>query len=459
MIDRIARYVVGAVIAASIWLAAGLLDAPAANAAQNFDNGRVADAAIAEVGSVRATGWNMSGECIKSAQRWVGAAGGYFGGGGVISGYVASGASSVSLGSAVKGDVIQYTSNNLVYANNDWTYAHTVVVVANHGNGYFDIVQSNVPLGSGRVTRATNWRPSPAAGWVARAWRFGKVIAGSVANWREWQQFSTQTFTSAPAVTTWGRGRLDVFVRDDNLQLAHRWFVGGVWSDWESLGAPAGTILASAPSAVAWMSGRIDIFAKGVDASLWHKWYDNGRWYDWEWLGGLITSAPSVASWAPGRLDVFARGLNGDLVHKWFSGGWSGWESLGGYLTTDPAAVSWGPGRIDIFVGSVDFSRPGISTMYHKWYDGGRWYDWECLGGSLTSAPAVSSWAPGRLDVFARGINNDLIHLWYADRWYNWESLGGGLTSAPGTVSWSVGAIDVLVLGTDQRLWQKYHDI
>jgi hypothetical protein len=72
----------------------------------------------------------------------------------------------------------------------DWSHAHTVVVVQNYGNGRYDIVQSNVPLGSGKVTRNTNWAPSPYAGWAARAWRFARVAnnpasgyAGQIVQW------------------------------------------------------------------------------------------------------------------------------------------------------------------------------------------------------------------------------------------------------------------------------------
>ncbi|WP_279401472.1 hypothetical protein [Piscibacillus salipiscarius] len=42
--------------------------------------------------------------------------------------------------------------------------------------------------------------------------------------------------------------------------------------------------------------------------------------------------------------------------------------------------------------------------------DDNQWSSWENLGGRLTSAPAVSSWQANRLDVFARGQNQDLIH-------------------------------------------------
>lgn len=146
-----------------------------AKAVGSFNNAGIADAGLREVGTSRPTGWNQPGECIKSAQRWVAAAGGYLAPGGVISGYTKSGAREVSLAEAAKGDIIQYTNAN--GNDSDWTYVHTVAVVTNYGNGRFDIVQSNSPAGSGLVTRNTNWVPTPHAGWVARVWRLGAVYA------------------------------------------------------------------------------------------------------------------------------------------------------------------------------------------------------------------------------------------------------------------------------------------
>jgi hypothetical protein len=42
------------------------------------------------------------------------------------------------------------------------------------------------------------------------------------------------------------------------------------------------------------------------------------------------------------------------------------------------------------------------------------WSEWEQLGGILTEAPAVSSWGPNRLDVFALGQNKALWHRGWA---------------------------------------------
>ena len=41
------------------------------------------------------------------------------------------------------------------------------------------------------------------------------------------------------------------------------------------------------------------------------------------------------------------------------------------------------------------------------------WSGWEDLGGVLTSAPAAASWQPNRLDVFAKGQNNALWHIYW----------------------------------------------
>ncbi len=129
---------------------------------------------------------------------------------------------------------------------------------------------------------------------------------------------------------------------------------------------------------------------------------------------------------------------------------WSGWESLGGVLTSAPAVCSWASGRLDVFVRGTD------NALWHKWYSGG-WSGWESLGGVLSSGPAAVSWAPNRIDVFVRGTDNALWHKWYSGAWSGWESLGGVLTSDPAVCSWASGRLDVFVRGTDNALWHKWY--
>lgn len=137
---------------------------------QDYSATSAAEKALAEVGTVRDTGWNAEGECIKSVQRWINAAGGRFGGGGVVDGYLNSGAVPVDPSQTGVGDVIQYTSQS---DPNGWVGGvHTVMVVGVNADGTYRIVQSNSPGGSGLVTEVQNWRPQPPAGFEARTWRF-----------------------------------------------------------------------------------------------------------------------------------------------------------------------------------------------------------------------------------------------------------------------------------------------
>src|SRR5689334_17758289 len=153
-------------------------------------------------------------------------------------------------------------------------------------------------------------------------------------------------------------------------------------------------------------------------------------------LSGAVAAAPAHAEV---RVRAATDELTGLIVgHErgLTTEAWSGWESLGGFLISAPAVSSWASGRLDVFALGQDHA------LWHKWFDGG-WSGWESLGGYLTTAPAAVSWSNGRIDVFGRGSDNALYHKWFDGGWSGWESLGGTLTSAPGVSSWSAGRLDV----------------
>lgn len=83
---------------------------------------------------------------------------------------------------------------------------------------------------------------------------------------------------------------------------------------------------------------------------------------------------------------------------------WFGWEDLGGIITSAPAVASWAANRLDCFVKGAD------NHMWHKWWDGSQWSRWEDLGGVIDDAPAAVSWGQNRIDCFARGMDN---HMWH----------------------------------------------
>lgn len=254
-------------------------------------------------------------------------------------------------------------------------------------------------------------------------------------------------------VSSWGAGRIDLFARDAKQHLRHRYYANHSWSAWETRGD---AVLKSAPAAVSWAEGRIDVFARGANDHLVHKWFD-GQWHDFEDLGGDLTSAPSAVSMGERSLDVFVRDSHDKLAHKYYRKdvGWSGWQELGGDLAGTPAATVWkGDGRIDVFARTTD------DNLIHIQHEHGAWTKWMRLdGGPIHVGPAATAWADGRIDLFGTESSGKLIHRWLAGgTWHDWQSLGGDLDSPPTAVSWGPERIDVFARGGEDIQDHRYFD-
>src|SRR5215469_2167306 len=121
---------------------------------------------------------------------------------------------------------------------------------------------------------------------------------------------------------------------------------------------------------------------------------------------------------------------------------WNGWQDLGGPITAPPAVASWAPHRLDVFAAGTD------NQLDHKWWDGSTWHNFQTLGGVFKEGPAAVSWGPNRIDVFVRGIDDHLGHLWWdGGQWRGWEDLGGPLASGPAVSSWALNRLDVFAKG------------
>jgi hypothetical protein len=255
---------------------------------------------------------------------------------------------------------------------------------------------------------------------------------------------------SAPAVVSMTPGHYDVFATASNGEIIHRWYWGG-WSGWESLGGFA----TSPPAVVSWANGRIDLFVRGWNEALHHKWYtSSGGWSHWEDLGGHLTSGPSAASPAEGILDVYVRGTDNEVHRKAYWGGWGEWQWVGGgwKIIGAPAAVSWGAGHLDFYVRGTD------DAMWHRWWTGNGWSNFEYLGGVLYSSPGVMAVTPGIIDTYHRGTDSAIWRRAYWNGWGGYESMGGIVSSGPGVGSWAVGRHDIFVRGPDYTLQHKYYD-
>jgi hypothetical protein len=161
--------------------------------------------------------------------------------------------------------------------------------------------------------------------------------------------------------------------------------------------------------------GHLDVFVRGSDNALWHKWFAGGSWSGWESLGGALTSDPSAVGWDWSQIFVFAKGTQDTLIYKrWNSStGWSQvWESQGGWLASAPDSAHWDRDRIHyVHV----FAVGGYSNLYQNTWNsrGNAWTGWNTLGGTVTADPGAVSWSVGRIDVFVRGTDNVMYHKWY----------------------------------------------
>lgn len=154
-----------------------------------------------------------------------------------------------------------------------------------------------------------------------------------------------------------------------------------------------------------------------------------------------------------GEVELFARGDDGAIYTRMADGG--DWTSIGGAASSGPAAMVRGDGTLDVFVRGVN------EELFQRSRRGGEWSDWISLGGQLTSAPAaVERKGTANIEVFVRGTDNALHHRWYqpGSGWSAWSSMGGSIASAPAIVSRKEGWADVLVRWSDNRIWQKYFD-
>src|ERR1051326_7977384 len=220
---------------------------------------------------------------------------------------------------------------------------------------------------------------------------------------------------------------------------------------------------------------RLEVFQNDNGVIL-HQWSDdNGaNWHSWVPLdaapgGRPFSGKPAVVSDGPARLNVFAKDDSSVLyVNTYNNGSWSGWNGIPGSsalngtytLIFDPAVSSWGPGRLDLFTYAIT-ARTLAGVLLHTWAENGTWSGtWEVLDvGRTFDTPTAVSWGTGRIDVFVRGQDQQLWHRWFDNgSWSGWEELGGQLSSAPTVASWGPGRLDVYVRGQDQQLWHKWFD-
>ncbi|HEV8625586.1 MAG TPA: matrixin family metalloprotease [Acidimicrobiia bacterium] len=130
------------------------------------------------------------------------------------------------------------------------------------------------------------------------------------------------------------------------------------------------------------------------------------------------------------------------------------WASLGGTIS-DPVVASNQDGRLEVFAKGAD------NGLWHIWQTApsNGWSGWASLGGGMGSKVAVGMNADGRLDIFVRGTDGALWHTWQTapnSGWSAWASLGGVIQGMPAVGRNADGRLEVFARGNDGALWHKW---
>jgi murein DD-endopeptidase MepM/ murein hydrolase activator NlpD len=294
--------------------------------------------------------------------------------------------------------------------------------------------------------------------------RFTRLAAGLAIPRHFGLPSSAHTVIDNPSTALNANGRLGAATRATGGAI---WYASQAspgssgWTAWQSLG---GAFVAD-PQIAQNQDGRLQIFALGLDYKVWSavQTTPGGAWSGWSRLGvppAAFRGTPAVARNTDGRLEVFVRELGRGAIYRIAqstpnSATWSAWQTLGGGLTSDVAVTLHAGGGLEVF------SRGLNGALWHIWQQtaGGNWSTWHTLGGQLNGAPSAAINADGRLEVVARGTTNAVYRIAQTGPgggWSPWAALGGVLVSDPRIGQNLDGRLEVFGLGSDNGVYHAW---
>jgi hypothetical protein len=275
-----------------------------------------------------------------------------------------------------------------------------------------------------------------------------------------------------PVIGINGDGRLEVFWRGTDFSLKHCWQLNAApdagWSGVDSLAGKHTSNIALAAN----QDARLEVFARSDDAQIWHRWQlwpSSGFTSTWACIGdaapGGVPSFPRLAHSNPavtrdghGQLNVFIRNGRNAIIRNTQLGpngafNVSAWTDMGGVFVGDPVAGTWSDGHVEVFSRGLD------NNIWHAWESGGVWQSWQPLqagGAQFAADPTLVLSRTGMIEVYTRGFDSAIYrNCLEGGAWVGWRSLGGFWLGEVGAGRNLDGGVSLFVRGTNNAVWHN----
>ena len=218
-------------------------------------------------------------------------------------------------------------------------------------------------------------------------------------------------------------GRIEVFARNyrNEVQKCHHMLVLGLtpWSlGWEQLNASVtfdGELSATLDG-----SGRLNVLAVDGEGKLWRNFQrdPNSDYEGWNILesGLKVKSNPLIFTHNDGRMEVFAFNKNtGRLGHKWQNAVHQPFTACALFRATGTENLNPDFGLNftkdnDGFIHLVGVTHDGMVMTCSQMPSGNFWGPWIMRGGYAVGKPTLCSSPSGKIHIFAKNIDHQLIH-------------------------------------------------
>lgn len=348
----------------------------------------------------------------------------------------------------------------------NWGGGNKVVAYAKviaHNDGRLDLFAMETPTGN-----LWHKRQRSPGRWMWSTWApLGQPGEFEVDQYRDFAVGSNQD------------GRIEVYVKTADHGIWHKYekAENDNWSGWESLGAPAETVLPYDIVASADSANRLWLWSTGADGRVWfrHQVRPNAEWLDWANLekpfhSQALIDKPAVEKNADGMFEILSVGRHGRLFLAQPSRPSLRLAAWNPMSAQDDMVFDWGDspaicanqdGRLEVFA-------VGSSKLWHIWQDSpsGEWIpNWVPLPDPPTPAsqvlfgPAAVANADGRIELFISDAYGHVYHLWQIapnSDWSRWEPINN--------VSWRYfsfltagrnadGQIEIFVRDNSGNIW------